>query len=315
MKVFSGKGSFPPLDRKPLLAVGNFDGVHLGHQKIFRETISRAADLGFSSALLTFSGHPLRTLRPGQAPGPLMHTEDRLKIAETFGFETAYVLDFDEALAAMTPDAFMRGILLEALRAAGIVAGTGWRFGKGREGDMKFLASLGRDLGFAVAAVDPVMAGGAPVSSTRIRDFLAAGEVTMASEFLGRPHFIRGKVERGRGLGKGLGFPTVNLDAGPLLIPADGIYGGAYIHSGRVGPAAVNIGRSPTFPDGAARVEAHLDGWEGDLYGKTVTIAFLRRLRSQRPFADGEALSRQIALDVKAASKLFSPDVIKEVPR
>lgn len=315
MKILTGKGPFPPLDPRPLLAVGNFDGVHLGHQRIFRETIFQAAVLGNSAALLTFSGHPLRTLRPLDAPMPVMLPADRLKIAGAFGFQTAYVLDFDPALASMPPELFMEEILLGDIGAAGIVAGVEWRFGKGREGNMEMLDHLGRDLGFSVVEVDPVMVRGAPVSSTRIRDLLSAGDVAAASELLGRPHFVRGTVSRGRGLGKDLGFPTVNLDVDSLLIPGDGIYGGVYIHMGQVGPAAVSIGKSPTFPDGASEMEAHLVGWEGDLYGETVTIAFLRRLRSQRVFPDGKALSRQIALDVQETERFFATESVKEVPR
>jgi len=315
VKILKGKGPFPPRDPKPLLAVGNFDGVHLGHQKVFEETISGASDLGFSTALLTFSGHPLRTLRPVKAPMPVMLPEDRLKIAESFGFQTAYVLDFDPALASMSPESFMKEILLGSIDAAGIVAGVEWRFGRGREGNMTLLGDLGRDLHFKVIAVDPVVAGGMPVSSTRVRDLLFSGDVAVAAELLGRPHFVRGTVSRGRGMGKDLGFPTVNLDAGPVLIPGEGIYRGAYVHSDRVGPAAINIGKSPTFPRGASGLEAHLIGWEGDLYGETVTLVFLRRLRSLKAFTDGEALSRQIALDVEETGRLFTSEAVKGVPR
>ncbi len=314
LKILTGNGPFPPRDPKPLLAVGNFDGVHLGHQRVFKETVSRASELGLSSAVLTFSGHPLRTLSPFKAPMPIMLPGDRLKIAEDFGFKTAYILDFDPYLASMSPGLFMKEILLGAIGAGGIVAGVEWRFGRGREGNMEILDHMGRDLDFEVVAVDPAISGGIPVSSTRVRDLISDGDVAMAGELLGRPHFVRGTVYRGRGLGKDLGFPTANLDPGSVLIPGEGIYGGAYIHSGRVGPAAVSIGKSPTFPQGASILEAHLVGWEGDLYGKNVTLAFFRRLRSHKVFHDGEVLSRQIARDVQETEKMFTLEAVRGVP-
>ena len=315
MEILKGKGPFPPRAVKPLLAVGNFDGVHLGHQRVFEETVSRASVTALSPAILTFSGHPLKTLRPVEAPMPVMTPEDRLRIARMFGFETAYVLDFDPSLASMSPEHFLREVLLEVIGAGGLVAGAGWRFGKGRKGSMELLGRLGREAGFTVVSVDPVLAGGMAVSSTRIRDLISAGDVAGAADLLGRPHFVRGVVFRGRGLGKGLGFPTVNLDIGRVLIPGDGIYTGAYFCGERVGPAALSIGKSPTFPEGAANVEAHFVGWEGDLYGETVTIMFFRRLRSQRAFPDQVSLVRQIDMDVKETARSFDPGAVKGVPR
>ena len=315
MKIIRGKGSFTAPDRGSVLAVGNFDGVHLGHQKVFEASAAQAAALAVPAALLTFTGHPLRILRPEEAPMPLMLPEDRLKIAEAFGFEMAFILDFDAGLASMSPVLFTDEILVGAIGAAGIVAGTRWRFGSGRAGTMELLNELGRDRGLKVVAVDPAVMGGQPVSSTRIRELLSDGDVTTARDLLGRPHFIRGIVSRGCGRGKGLGFPTVNLDTGSVLIPADGTYAGAYIVSGRIGPAAINIGASPTFHQNVPGVEAHLVGWEGDLYGETVTIVFSRRLRPERAFPGAEALSSQIARDVEETRRTFVPEAVEGIPR
>ena len=314
LKIFRGNNPLTPPDRGSVLAVGNFDGVHLGHQRVFRAAAAQAEILATRAALLTFSGHPVGTLRPGKAPVPLMLPEDRLEIAEAFGFKMAFVLDFDAGLASMSPERFTDEILVSTLGAVGVVAGAQWRFGSGRRGTMELLEELGRERGLETVAVDPVIAGRQPVSSTRIRELLSRGDVTKARGLLGRPHFVRGTVSRGRGRGKDLGFPTVNLDAGSVLIPASGTYAGAYILSGRIGPAAVNIGVSPTFSNGLPGVEAHLIGWEGDLYGETVTIVFLHRLRPEQVFADAGQLSCQIARDVERAGELFTPDAVKGVP-
>lgn len=314
MKIFRGENPLTPPDRGSVLAVGNFDGVHLGHQRVFRAAAAQAASLATRAALLTFSGHPVETLRPGQSPSPLMLPEDRLKIAEVFGFEMAFILDFDAVLASMSPVSFTDEILVRTLGAGGIVAGVRWRFGSGRTGTMELLEKLGRERGLETVAVDPVIVGRQPVSSTRIRELLSRGDVTTARDLLGRPHFVRGTVSRGRGRGKDLGFPTVNLDTGSVLVPAHGTYAGAYIVSDRIGPAAVNVGVSPTFSNGLPGVEAHLIGCEGDLYGETVTVVFLHRLRPEQVFAHTGALSWQIARDVERAGEFFTPDAVKGVP-
>lgn len=171
---------------------------------------------------------------------------------------------------------------------------------------MDFLRETAREEGLKVWAVQPVVKGGRPVSSTRIRDLLAQGDVTGARELLDRPHFVRGVVRKGRGRGKDLGFPTVNLDTGDIMVPAPGVYAGAYVLPDRSGPAAVNVGPSPTFEDSIPGVEAHLLQWEGDLYGGSVTVAFLERLRDERSYTDIEALSGQIALDVKRTLEIFT---------
>ena len=315
MKITRGLDSFDAPAGGYILAVGNFDGVHLGHQRIFETAVRQAEAMGLTAGLLTFSGHPLQVLRPDEAPQPLMVLEDRLKIARTFGFKKAFILEFDAGLASMSPERFTEEILIRSAGAAGIVAGRQWRFGSGRRGNMDLLKEIARELNLTVLAVDPLTVDGQPVSSTRIRDLIAMGDVAKARTFLGRPHFVRGTVQRGRGRGKELGFPTVNLDTGNVMIPPGGVYAGAYIFSGRSGPAAINVGHSPTFEDSIPGVEAHLIGWDGDIYGSTVTVAFLERLRPGKAFADTGALSRQIALDVDRTLEIFTSGAIEGIPR
>ena len=315
-----------------VLAVGNFDGVHRGHQLIFNTAVRKARDEGLRAVLLTFSRHPAAVVRPGETPEPLMTVPDRLLIAENLGFDTAFVLDFDPQMAALSPGKFVKDVLVGRLGTRAVVAGESWRFGHRREGDMATLGSLGFHKGFEVHAVDPFMVDDLPVSSTRIRGALAAGDVAAASTLLGRPHFVRGTVVSGEGRGRKLGFPTVNLDCHQIQVPGEGVYAGGYHTAGSsegkgsgrskphkategvMGPAAISIGSSPTFGNGTFAVEAHLVGWEKDLYGATVTIAFLDRLREQRAFTRTDELADQIALDVERSRDLYSIHELEEIP-
>ena len=311
MKIFRGTHSRWCSEAGCVLAVGNFDGVHLGHRKIFEVAVDKARSRGVAAALLTFSDHPQGVLRPDEAPQPLMVLDDRLAIARQSGFDAAVILDFDSDLASMSPERFADEILSDALGAVGIVAGVNWRFGRGRAGDMEFL----RDKDLEVTAVEPVTAGGEDVSSTRIRSYLSEGDVAAARTLLGRPHFVRGNVLRGRGRGKHLGFPTVNLDTGPVMIPATGVYAGGYFLGSVSGPAAVNVGPSPTYEDSVSGVEAYLVNWERNLYGESVAIVFLQRLRPEGIFKDAGPLSRRIAADVEQTRQIFTPDAFAGVPR
>ncbi len=315
-----------------VLAVGNFDGVHRGHQLIFNTAVRKARDEGLRAVLLTFSSHPAAVVRPGETPEPLMTVPDRLLIAENLGFDTAFVLDFDPQMAALSPGKFVEDVLVGRLGTRAVVAGESWRFGHRREGDMATLGSLGLHKGFEVHAVDPFMVDDLPVSSTRIRGALAAGDVATASTLLGRPHFVRGTVVSGEGRGRKLGFPTVNLDCHQIQVPGEGVYAGGYHTAGSsegkgsgrskldkasesvMGPAAISIGSSPTFGNGTFAVEAHLVGWEKDLYGATVTIAFLDRLREQRAFTRTDELADQIALDVERSRDLYSIHELERIP-
>ena len=332
MKIFSDiDAAYDPLDGC-VLAVGNFDGVHRGHQLIFSTAVRRAREEGLKALLLTFSSHPASVIRPGETPEPLMMVRDRLLIAESFGFDTAFILDFNPQMAALSPGKFVEEVLVNRLGTRAVVAGENWRFGHRREGDMSMLSSLGILQGFEVDAVDPFMVDELPVSSTRIRGALAAGDVTAARTLLGRPHFVRGTVVSGEGRGRKLGFPTVNLDCHQILVPEEGVYAGGYhtvgsperIDSGSGksgqategvrGPAAISIGSSPTFESGSFSVEAHLVGWEEDLYGGTVTIAFYDRLREQRAFNHAGDLVDQIALDVEKSRDMYSIHELDEIP-
>ncbi|MFV1956178.1 MAG: bifunctional riboflavin kinase/FAD synthetase [bacterium] len=287
-------------------AVGNFDGVHTGHRAIFRETVSRAEDIAADGLVLTFSRHPAATVMPDNKPSVIMTVADRLRIASGLGVNAALVLPFDRQTASMIPEQFVEEVLVNTLSVSAVVAGQGWRFGKDRAGDVDLLSALGRERGFCVYSVPSVFFKGLPVSSTRIRDTLSDGDVEGARNLLGRPHFVRGTVIEGQGRGRGLGYPTVNLDCGDVILPANGVYGAAFSFEGRSGPAAVNIGTRPTFGGGPLTVEAHLFEIDERLYDSEITLSFLARLRDEMTFEDEHSLREQISEDVKSAVKIFS---------
>ncbi len=308
----SGMRRYDNLDdikgREPdcVAAVGNFDGVHLGHQEIFARTLSSARKHGGPSLAVTFNVHPARELRPHKAPGSIMSLEDRLRVIADLGVSAALVLPFNGGMASLTPEDFVREILVNALGVVEVVAGEGWRFGKDRTGDMDLLAALGDEMSFRVQKVRSVSCEGLAVSSTRIRETLGKGDVDLARRLLGRPHLIRSNVIHGEGRGQRLGFPTVNITAGDVITPSRGVYAASFSCQGKAGPAAVNIGNRPTFGPGPTAVEAHLVGMEGDLYGEEIIIRFLARLRDELSFPDEASLRKQIERDVEKTREIYA---------
>ena len=313
MRIYEDLDSIPNAEKGCVAAVGNFDGVHLGHQVIFTETVATADKMSTHGLVLTFSSHPASILEPDRKPGIVMTLKDRLHFASQLGIKAALVLPFDRRMAALAAEEFVERVLVGALGVCAVVAGENWRFGKNRMGDIDQLARLGKKSGFAACGVPPVSRGDEPVSSTRIRDSLARGKVELARKLLGRPHFVRGKVVSGEGRGRDLGFPTVNLDCGGVVLPAKGVYSGAFTSEGVLGPCAVNVGTRPTFGSGQQTVEAHLIGVEGDYYGRQVTLSFLTRLRDEVSFEDEISLKNQISRDVGIAARIFSESGVEGI--
>jgi len=269
------------LDRRPrAVAIGTFDGVHRGHQAVVRAAVGA----GRSATVVTFDPHPRTVL--GRPVAMLSTLERRLELLAACGVEDTLVVRFDEEMAGLEPDLFAREFLL-AIGTEVVVAGAGFRFGRGRSGDLDLLRSLGID-----ARTVPLVEG---VSSSRIRDLAAAGEVDQAAVLLGRALEVEGEVVAGDRRGTGLGFPTANLAVpADLLVPAPGIYAGAVAES----RAAVSIGMNPHFGGDELRVEAFLLDWSGDLYGRRLVVELWRRLRDERAFASDDDLVAQIARDV-----------------
>ncbi|MDT8340190.1 MAG: bifunctional riboflavin kinase/FAD synthetase [Longimicrobiales bacterium] len=299
-----------PRDRGTVVTVGTFDGVHRGHWAVLKEIRARARAADRRSVLVTFHPHPLTIVRPQDAPPLLTTPVEKKEILAESGLDYAVFLAFTPELARYEPDRFVREILVGRLGVAELVIGYDHGFGRGRSGDAEALRAMGRTLGFAVDVVPPVQAGSGAVSSTRIRRWVAAGQMVQARAGLGRPYSIRGAVVRGEGRGKELGFPTANLSGFPpdKLLPPPGIYAVRGVTRSGIHDGALHLGPRPTFPGSPPSVELHLLDFRGDLYGEEVRIDFIYRLRGVRPFDTPQALVEQMREDVARARAILARD-------
>ena len=290
------------------VAVGNFDGVHRGHQALVARAIATAAATGGTAVVLTFDPHPARVIAPQAAPRALMTLDQKARVLSRLGAQAMAVLPFTAGLAAASPREFAESVLRGALDAEAIVVGDNFRFGRGRAGDVAALQALGETLGFRVVEVPPVLVGGQRVSSSRVREALGQGDVRTAATLLGRPHLVEGPIVRGAGRGRTIGIPTANVSPGGEMLPALGVYA-AWCWPEAGGSAiagVVNVGRRPTFDGGDVSVEAHLLDFTGDLYGRTMAVSFVERLREEKAFAGPEALVTQIRNDIAAARDVLA---------
>jgi riboflavin kinase/FMN adenylyltransferase len=307
MRTYGGSERVLPAERGCVLTVGNFDGVHLGHQALLAAVVERARALSRPAAVYTFDPHPRRVLAPDRAE-PLLMTPAQLEAElAARGIDVLVREAFTAAFSTLDAEAFLSDVLFARLAPAEIFVGRDFHFGKGRGGSDQTLAQLGPGLGMRVVIIPQVRAGGADVSSTRVRKSLARGDVADAALCLGRPYAIHGKVVVGDRRGRTLGFPTANLEPENELCPSNGVYATRVrfldpaASGARAWPAVTNIGTRPTFEAGRVLVEAHLLDWTGDLYGRRIELGFVERLRDERRFPDVEALRRQIAADADAA--------------
>jgi riboflavin kinase/FMN adenylyltransferase len=299
------------------VAIGNFDGVHLGHVRLLDEARARAARRGGPAAVLTFDPHPARVLAPDKAPPLILSLERRLELCAARGIDLAIVQPFTRALAAVEADAFVRDMLVGSLRARDVVVGYDFSFGRNRTGNAQRLVELGASAGVEVAVIPQVTVAGRHCSSTEIRKLVAAGRTVEAAALLGRPYEVSGRVVRGAGRGRKLGFPTANLTAEAELRPAIGIYAARAelldgANPGLRRAAAVSVGRNPTFIDpasgeaSAVTIEAYLLDFEGDLYDRRLRLELGERLRDEQRFDSTEALVAQIGRDVARVAALMS---------
>ncbi len=303
MRVYTGFDGFPRSRRGAALAIGNFDGLHVGHRRILDRLASLAGRDGLNSLVLTFFPHPARALAGRDVP--LIQTLDqRLEGLRRTGIDGVLVVPLDRDLFALTGPAFAERVLVGALGARAVVVGANFRFGRGRTCGAPDLAALGRDFGFAVTAVPPVVRAGRTVSSSLIRRLLLKGDVAEAARLLGAPYEIGGRVVPGHGRGRALGFPTANLLTVHEILPP-GVFLTVASVGSRAFPSLTNIGVRPTFGDNPPNVETHLLGFRGDLYGRIVRLEFVRKLRNERRFATPEALVRQVGRDLHTARAAF----------
>ena len=290
----------------PVLALGNFDGLHRGHLKILERVKRGAAEHGGTPMAMTFDPHPPRVVRPDKAPPLLMTKAQRLDALERAGVDGVAVVRFTHELSQWDPETFVRTVLVEWLHVSEVWVGANFLFGRDRAGNFSILRSLGARYGFRAEKIDPVRYKEFVVSSTRVRRLISEGRVDEAGALLGHPYAIDGLVVAGQQRGRDIGFPTANISSENELIPPHGVYATTVRLDGVIYPSVTNIGVRPTFGGGPATViETHLLGQDRDLYGRTLQLGFVQRVRDERRFDDVEALKAQIAADVQKASTLF----------
>jgi riboflavin kinase/FMN adenylyltransferase len=286
-------------------ALGVFDGVHVGHQALVRDAVQLARTRDAAAVVVTFDRDPDQVVVPAAAAPQLLDLDDKLEALSRLGADTILVVPFTPEISATAPLVFLDEVLLEAMTPEAVVVGYDFRFGHRAEGDVDTLVRYGAEHGFTVVAHELVREGGEPVSSTRIRALIASGRVEDAASLLGRPHRLKGEVVHGRGEGAELDAPTANIAIGPFAaLPGDGVYAGRATVDGTAYPAGISVGVPPTFPEAADTLEAHLIGFRGDLYGRTLALEFLARMRDQRRFVSPSELAEQIRADLDEVRRL-----------
>jgi riboflavin kinase/FMN adenylyltransferase len=290
----------------PVLTLGNFDGVHCGHQQILRRLVEVARGIDGEAIVLTFHPHPATVLAPEHMPKLITDWRARVELIAAFGVDAIIMQHFTAAFSTITAEDFVRRFLVDGLGVRAVVVGHRVSFGHNRAGRAAILRQLGAKYGFAVEIIGPVEAGGHLVSSSAVRRAISHGELERAKLLLGRTPSVTGRVGHGHHRGKGLGFPTVNLRIGRLVLPPDGVYAVRVRVHGEWLPGVTNLGFNPTFHQHERSLEAHIFDFRGDLYGQRVEIAFVQRLRGEERFPTPHALAQQIARDVEAARRALA---------
>jgi riboflavin kinase / FMN adenylyltransferase len=308
MRLLRSLDNLPADLRRGAVTIGNFDGVHRGHARIVERLLAKAREVGGPAIVFTFDPHPVRLLRPEEAPPPLTWTDRKAQLLDELGVTAIVAYPTDADLLALTPQEFFDRIVRQRLEARAMVEGPNFYFGRGRAGNIEVLGQLCQAAGVSLEIVPPLVVGGEYISSSRVRDAVAAGDVHLALQLLTRPYRIRGMITHGAGRGAKIGFPTANVSAIDTLLPGQGVYATRAITQAGTWPAAVNVGPNPTFGEQALKVEVHLIGFDGSLYGQPLEVDFLFRLRSIQPFASVAALKQQLAADVAAASRLAAAE-------
>lgn len=288
------------------VTLGNFDGIHVGHQALIRSAVDDAVHLGVRSAVLTFEPHPLQVLVPERAPKMLLTHKDKMQLLQSLGVDCVVIQQFDRSFAAIGAEQFVGKFLVERLRAKKVWVGKDLRFGKGRAGDIEKLRLWGNQLGFDVGVVEPVMVCGERVSSSRIRELIRAGEVAAVQPMLGRYYFVSGKVVSGHRRGRDLGFPTANIASRAEIVPRDGIYATLLQLGENILPSVTSIGFNPTFGAGPRTIESYILNFDREIYGESVKLSFVAKLRDEKSFASVDSLIEQIRLDVADAESALA---------
>ncbi|MGH9715616.1 MAG: bifunctional riboflavin kinase/FAD synthetase [Candidatus Acidiferrales bacterium] len=296
---------FPAGSRPTALAIGNFDGLHLGHQQILRRVLQRARQENYVAAVLTFCPHPTQVLRPTDAPPLLMTLDQRLGAIAAMGLDAALVIRFDPEFAKITPEDFVLRYAVETMRARMVAVGANFRFGHRQAGNVNTLVDLGTRCGFEVESIAPVDAGGVIVSSTAIRKHLREGQVEEAARMLGRPYALEGEIRTGTGMGRKFVVPTLNLSTQQELLPKLGVYATEVSVAGGNYRAATNVGNRPTFDGAHVTIESYLLDFSENLTSGPMAVRFLARLRDEMKFSGPEALREQVLSDIEQVKKYF----------
>jgi len=305
MKIWNGIESYPETAERVVATIGNYDGVHLGHQTILRSAVQAARRAERASVLLTFEPHPLTVVAAERRPRLIQTRRQKLERLEAMGLDAVLILRFDAELAALSGEEFFAQVLCGPIEFEAIHVGSNFRFGRGRGGDVDLLRALGKRHGFAVVAVPPVGLEQGVVSSSAVRKAIEDGDVALATEMLGRPFALVGEVVQGEGRGRALEFPTANLDTDNELLPRRGVYVTETVALATRHVSVTNVGIRPTYGGGAMTVESHLLDYDGDLYGESIEVRFLARIRDERKFSGPRELADQIARDRAAAAAYF----------
>ena len=307
MSIIHSASEFEPKDAKVCLAIGFFDGVHLGHQQIVRQTLSDARQHEAAGVVITFDRHPNTVVAPERVPPLIYSLPQKLRALEALGPDTLLLFHFDKAFSEQTGEAFIRDLVRDLPRLQSLCVGANFVFGHKRGGNVALLKTLGDELRFTVHGMAAVALDGKAVSSTRIREAIGQGDLDAASQMLGRAYSVAGTVVAGDRLGHKLGFPTANLDLAGLLLPPNGVYAAHAATGKETWRAVLNIGVRPTVPSAVPqrRFEVHLLGFQGELYGQELEVTFLEKLREERKFGSLDELKAQIARDVTEAQRRF----------
>ncbi len=304
MEIIRHIGSHAPFSR-PIVALGNFDGVHLGHQAILRHLVQEAHARQGTALILTFHPHPLAVLRPGHPFSLILSLREKLRVLAALGVQGVVLQHFTVPFSRLTPEEFVQRYLVEAIGVEKIVVGHNVSFGRNRAGRAETLERLGRVHGFAVEIIGPVLVDGREVSSTAVRTLLSAGEMREVTRLLGRSYTVSGRVEKGFQRGRGLGFPTANLRPRADVLLPNGVYAVVVTVGEQEIPGVANVGVNPTFGGNKRTIEAHLFDFSADLYGQRLRVAFVEHLRGERKFPSVQELVRQIEEDASRARALL----------
>lgn len=306
MQSYYSLESIPEFTQNAVVTFGVFDGLHIGHQDVLNKVRERANADKLTSVLFGFYPHPLTYLAPDKCPPVLMCLPKRIEILEELSFDIAIFVNFNEKIASMSPYAFVENILRKLCRAHHVVVGYACQFGKDREGNAELLESIGQQSGFGVSIVPPTQLNGFPVHSTRIRQAIARGDLGLASQLLGRNYSMSGTIVQGDGRGRQIGFPTANIEPGEQICPPNGVYAIRAKLSNKWFDGVLNIGIRPTFEGTNVQVESHLFNFNENVYGETIEISFIEKIRNERKFSDMHALVKQIHQDIAVANEILA---------